>query len=511
MKRPIFIGVCFTFFYIILIAHLYHLQSENIIYAKNENNVYLGRIYFTDKTDNLLPVAVNKEFKIVYANPQKIKNEKETAKKVCSILNLNEDELYKKFLNKKSLYLLLSQRPTQEEIKKISTIQDKGLGIKNELFRYYPYKNLASQTIGFVGYTKENDYPIGLYGLEKFYRDKLKKEDLLSTIDINVQSKIEQILEENIKKFDAVGGTIIVQNPKTGEILALANKPDFNPNQYSKQDISLFSNPAVESRYEPGSVIKPFTVAIGLQSKKFVPDFSFVDKGKITLNGKKITNWDNKAYGKIKVVDVLKHSINTGAVFLQRKIGHKIFASYMKDFFSRTGIDLPNEVNPDFSSLKNGKDIDYACASFGQGIAVSPIQLVNSFSALVNGGKLMRPYLNRELNPKIIKQIISPEVSRIVRNMLEQTVEEAGVAAIKGFAIGGKTGTALVPDIENKRYSNDVIDSFVGFINDPSEITVLIKLDKPKGAPLSGRTVVPAFKKIAQFIISYYHLKPDNT
>ncbi len=512
MKRTVLVGILFTLFLIILTGYLYQIQTGRIIYAKNnnDNNFSLGEIYFHDIDNNTFPVALNKEFEIIYANPSKIKNKKETAKKVSSILKLDEKKVYKEFLNDKSLYFLLSERPSQEELKKIKKLKLAGIFTKKELFRYYPYENLASQTIGFVGFTKKKNHPVGLYGLEKFYSHELKSKDIFTTIDINLQTEIEQILEDNIKKFKAKGGTIIIQNPQTGEILALANKPDFNPNEYFKENISLFSNPAVEARYEPGSVMKSFTMAIGLQLKKFNQNTTFVDKGKITLNGRTITNWDKKAYGLIKVVEVLKHSINTGAVHLEEMIGDKDFSSFQKKFFPKTGIDLPGEIQSDFSSFQEKREIDYACASFGQGVAVTPIQLINGFSSLINGGNLMRPYLNREMKPKIIKKVLSPRVSKIIREMLVETVRGAKVAVIKGFRIGGKTGTALVPDLKKKTYSDKVIDSFTGFIGEPAKIAVLIKLDEPEGSPLSGRTVVPAFKKLAQFIISYYHLLPDE-
>jgi len=398
-SKIIFLAILFWLGYSFLIFRLYDLQVGKTNLVKAEHNFDLqiknsrGIFFFTDRHNNSFPVALNRTGD--FRNP-----------------------------------------------------------------RYCPLKNLASQLIGYVGYTKENKFPTGLYGLERYYNQQLEQgEDQYLTIDINIQNQAESILEQLIKRTNAQAGTIIVQNPNSGEILALASKPDFNPNQYNKANPSLFVNQAICKRYEPGSVIKPFTIAAGLDSGSFTPDYTLFDPGKITIGPKTITNWDNKSYGEITIKDVLEHSINTGAVLLEKKIGHQTFCNYLKKFgFDQpTGIDFPFEQHGDLSNLKDNQPLNFACASFGQGISVTPIELINAFSSLINGGKLMRPYLNKKLGKKIIGNTISPEVSKQIKSMLISTVEKAGVAVIDGYKIGGKTGTAQVPDLENGGYSSEAI------------------------------------------------------
>jgi len=382
--------------------------------------------------------------------------------------------------------------------------------------RYYPLQNLAAQTIGFVGVNKDNDKPTGLYGLEKFYNTQLiANNDLKLTLDVNLQKQAETTLDNLIKNFKATGGTIIIQKPTTGEILTLVNKPDFNPNNYSQYLVSSFLNPAVQGLYEPGSVFKIITMAAGLESGKFTPETTFFDTGSVTLNGKTIENWDKKAYGKITMTNVIEGSINTGAVWAEKTIGHDLFYNYLLKFGfgDKTGVDLPNEEKGNLSNLKSKKaqDIDFATASFGQGVAITPLELISAFSAIANGGNLMRPYLNSELKPKILRKVISTTTCQKLKTMMISAVDKAEVAAIPNYQVAGKTGTAQVADSQNGGYGSDIIDSYIGFApaNQPA-FTILIKLDKPQGAPLAGVTVVPAFKDLAQFVLNYYNIPPDK-
>jgi cell division protein FtsI/penicillin-binding protein 2 len=274
-------------------------------------------------------------------------------------------------------------------------------------------------------------------------------------------------------------------------------------------------NPAIKSLYEPGSVLKVITMAAGIDSGKFTPDTTYYDSGSVTLNGKVIKNWDKKAYGKVTMTNVIENSINTGAVWAENKIGDDLFYNYLVGFGLNkpTGVDFLEERTGNLSNLetKKASDVDFATASFGQGVAVTPLELINAFSAIANGGKLMRPYFNAELKPQVIKQVISEEASRQVKAMMVSAVDKAGVATIANYRVAGKTGTAQVPDFKNGGYTLDVIDSYIGFapVDNPRFI-IFLKLDKPKGAPLAGLTVVPAFKDLAQFVLNYYNIPPDR-
>jgi len=335
------------------------------------------------------------------------------------------------------------------------------------------------------------------------------------TIDRNLQIQTEEILNNLIKKFEAIGGTGIIQNPKTGEILALTNKPDFDPNNYNQFELSSFLNPAIKSLYEPGSVLKVITMAAGINSKKITPETTYYDSGSVTLNGKTITNWNNKGHGKTTMTNVIEQSINTGAVWAERATGHDIFYNYLLKFGLNkpTGIDFSQERSGNLANLKkkHAQDIEFATASYGQGVSITPLELINAFSAIANGGNLMRPYFNAELKPKVLRRVISSDTARQVKEMMVSAVEKAGVATIANYSVAGKTGTALVPDFKKGGYTDDVINTYIGFAPaDDPQFVILLKIDKPKGAPLSGLSVVPAFRELAQFVLNYYNIPPDK-
>lgn len=529
--RFTFIVIIFGLAYGLLIFKLYNLQIEqgaNFFQQAEarenylQNNIFKrGAIYVTDRNQKLIPVAVNKEFPVIFAVPKEISQPEETAEILAPIIGWEKEKLNTSLSKPNDLFEQLLEKPSAEQIQSVKSLNLKGIYFDFQNFRNYPFRNLASQVIGFVGVNKDNDKLTGLYGLEKFYNDKLgANNDLTLTLDLNLQTRAEEILDNLIKKFEAAGGTVIIQKPATGEILALTNKPDFNPNSYGQAEISAFLNLAVQGLYEPGSVLKIITMAAGLDSGKVTPETTFFDTGSVTLNGKTIENWDKKAYGQVTMTNVIERSINTGAVWLEKTIGHDLFYNYLMKFGlgGKTGIDLPLEGAGNLINLENkeARDIDFATASFGQGVAVTPLELISAFSVIANNGNLMRPYLNVELKPKILRQVITPETSQKLKEMLVSAVEKAQVAAIANYRIAGKTGTAQVPDFEKSGYTSEAIHTYVGFAPayaDSASVaafTILIKLDKPRGAPLAGSTVVPAFKELAQFVLNYYNIPPDK-
>jgi len=431
---------------------------------------------------------------------------------------------------KDSLYEPLVKKATQEQVDFINKNGFSGVDVIYESSRFYPLKKTGAQILGYVS-SNEPGWK-GLYGAELFYNDELngkiggnsgglkndyenKGKDIFLTIDRNIQVQAEEVLDGLIDKFEAEGGTVIVEDPKTGKILALANNPTFDPNAYGKFEPANFMNPGVQSIYEPGSIFKVITMASGLDSGKITPDTAFVDKGSLTLNGKTIKNWDLKAHGKVTMTNVIEQSINTGAAFAEKILGHDAFYDYLVKFGfnEKTKIDLPGEVVGSLNPLRNNpRDINFATASFGQGISVTPIRLISAIAAIANGGVLMKPYLNIESKPEVASKIISAEASREVVDMMVSAVDKAEIARIKGYTVAGKTGTAQIPDFKRGGYSKEYIHTYVGFAPayDPKFI-VLIKLDKPKGVSLlAGATVVPAFRDFSQFILNYYNISPDN-
>jgi len=295
----------------------------------------------------------------------------------------------------------------------------------------------------------------------------------------------------------------------------MASLPNFNPNNYSKYPIQNFLNPATEKVYEPGSIFKVITMAIGLDSDSITPETTYVDKGSLTINGSTIKNWDLKAHGRQTMTNVIEQSLNTGAVFAEEQIGRSIFLEYLKKFGlgEISGISLSGEVRGNIKSLEiNPKDINFATASFGQGISVTPVSLLKAVSVIANGGNLVDFAIVQGEEDKNPQRIISEDAARKTITMMISAVDKALVAKIEGYNIAGKTGTAQVPDFVKGGYTKDVINTYIGFAPayDPKFI-ILIKLDKPAGAPLAGQTVVPAFRKLAEFIINYYNIPPDRT
>lgn len=504
---------------------LYNLQIKNGDYyfdkaealSKLQQELVLkrGQILFTDRNKNNIPSSLNKDYQIIYAVPKEIENPKETAEILTPIIGWENKDLAKALDNQSSLFRLLAEKVSEEMASQVAGLKLQGVSLDKKQFRFYPFGTLASHLVGFVGINAEYDTPIGLYGIEKFYNKKLKENlNIQLTIDRDIQAQSETILDELVKKYDASRGTIIVAEPKTGKILALANTPNFDPNNYSQFPVANFLNPSLQNIYEPGSVFKPITMATGLDLGVISPETTFMDIGSVVVSGKKITNWDEKAHGKSTMTNIIEQSINTGAVFVGGKIGRKELLRYFKKFgFNEiTGIDLPDEVIGSLKNLEkeNAPEIDLATATFGQGIAVSPMQLIRAFMSFANGGLLLRPYVNTELNPLILRRIITEDTSKKVTAMMESAVEKAGVASLPQYRIAGKTGTAKIPDLENGGYTEEYIHSYVGFgpVSNPCFIA-LIKIEKPN-ANLAGITVVPAFKELARFILNYYNIAPDK-
>ncbi len=521
--------VSILFSYSVLVNNIYDLQIKRGGYysaraaSQSRGSDFLsperGKIYFQDKNGNKIPAAINRDYPVVFAVPKEIKNPEEAAQALAPILEIDAAEIKNLLIKPNDLYELLLAKADGEQVAAINALGIKGIYIDNQKFRFYPFASLAAQLLGFVG-PSEGDRSIeGRYGLESFYDNYLssgggKEADLVLTIDRDIQAQAEKVLKSVVDKYSAVGGTVIVQESKTGRILALGNFPNFDPNEYFKSPLKNFLNPALQSVYEPGSVFKIITMAAGIDSGKITPETTFYDIGSMTLNGKTFKNWDLKAHGTVTMTEVIEKSINTGAAFAEKKTGHDLFYNYLIKFgFDEpTGIGLPGEVSGKLKNLKNNfRDINFATAAFGQGVSVTPLQLINAVSAIANKGILMKPYLLDGEKPEALRTVISEESARQVTEMMVSAVKKAGVAQIPGYKIAGKTGTAQVPDFQRGGYAEEFIHSYVGFApaSDP-RFTILIKVDKPR-ATLAGETVVPAFRELAQFILNYYNTPADNS
>jgi len=554
--RIFFISSFFTLLFFGLISNIYNLQITKSSYylAKAESQSRLsgfleamrGNIYFTDRNNNHSPAAINKEYFVVFAVPKEIYGGGEAAidqaaEQIASIFSvedgsfsgvkLTKEELVEAFSSSTNQYFLILKKATQEQVNKIKKFDIKGIYVENKNFRYYPLGNIASQVLGFISPSSDDNILSGKYGTELFFNEELSGKngqlegnkvvdlengkDVVLTIDPTIQNRAETALADLVNNFKAVGGSVIVQDPKTGKIIALENYPNFDPNNYSEYQIKDFINPSVQSIYEPGSVFKVLTMASGLDAGKFTPDTTYVDKGFIKLNGYTISNWDSNekgAHGLTTMTGVIENSLNTGAAFAETLLGKDNFYNYLIKFgFNEiTGIELPGEVPSNIKKLKiTSVDVDFATASFGQGIAVTPIAMINAFSAIANGGNLMKPFIVANTQPRIIRRVISESASKQIVKMMVSAVDKNIVAHIPGYYVAGKTGTAQIPSKGGYLY-NQFIDTYIGFAPayDP-KFVILIKLDNPAGGLLAGQTVVPAFKELADFLLNYYNVRPD--
>jgi len=515
------------FFYLTVIRHDYYLaKAKNI--SDNSGAIPRGSIFLTDKDNVPYAVALNKEFPLVYAVPVKVKDPANLAKKLVPILELDEQLLFQKLSKPNDPYEILKKKVSDNTINAIKALEEPALGIDDETLRYYPEGLYLSQVIGFLGFNKDGQ--AGQYGLEEYYDKDLSglisSADLVLTIDSAIQAQAGTLLAAAVKKWQANSGSIVVMNPKSGDILAMASSPDFDANNYFVVlDKNIFVNPVTLKRYEPGSVFKPITMAIGIETNAVTPETEYYNTGSIKINDKTISNsLPNEVLGWQTMTTVLEQSLNTGAIFVEQKVPKDIFLKYLKDFGinSKTGIDV-NEVSGDLSGLSSMRDVNFATASFGQGVALTPIELLRALSAIANGGKLVRLHLVAKIvsrngetygtknDPQ--PQIISSETSAKLINMLVNAVENGSGrrAQVKGYTVAGKTGTAQVPDLKNGGYLDEYIHTFVGFAPayDPKFIA-LIKLDNPKGVRFAESTVVSVFHDLAQFIFSYLAIPPDK-
>ncbi|MBI4085195.1 MAG: penicillin-binding protein 2 [Candidatus Liptonbacteria bacterium] len=542
--RFLFLVVAIAGGYSFLFFQLYKIQiTKGDYYLARAESQYIssgvlsakrGTVYFSDKNGNKMAVAVEKDFPIVYAVPKVVDDAKETYNRLVQIISVLPQNIQKKLFDKNSSYVLLERRASQDVVDKVNEEKIKGIFVDLQPERFYPFGTLASHVLGFVGPNTDDNGESGKYGVEKLYEEKLNGvpgkteegkliqpksgDDLLLTIDQNIQKEGERILSDLVKNSAAKSGSFIVEEPSTGRILAMGGYPDFDPNNYSRANVSDFLNPVVQKIYEPGSVIKVITMAAGIDSGKITPQTTYFDNGFVIISGKRIENHDFKTRGgrgSITMTNVIENSLNTGAIFAESETGNETFRNYLAKFGlqNKTGIDLPGEISGSLKPLFASyiPQVNFATASFGQGIAVTPIELITAVSAIANSGQMMRPYVNAALEPKTLGQIVNSSTARMVTEMMISAVDKAGVAKLSGYTLAGKTGTANVPDFKNKTYTDNVINTYVGFApaGNPRFIA-LMKLDEPQDAPQAATTVVPAFRELAQFILNYYNVPPDR-
>ncbi|EKE11315.1 MAG: hypothetical protein ACD_15C00108G0010 [uncultured bacterium] len=513
-----------------------------------------GEIFMKDRNDPY-PLAVNRETKMAYAVPTEITDAAQASFAVAAALQLDAAELLEKFSKPGDMYEPIKHRLSDEETSNINNLKLEGIHLAEESYRYYPSSELAASIVGFVGW--RDDSFGGRYGFEAFEDERLRGmegslfhkrdatgnwiggrkreitqakdgDDFILTLDHIVQYQAEKIIKNSIGKFEADSGSIIVMEPSTGKILAMANFPTFNPNEYSKvEDISVFRNTAISNAYESGSVFKTFTIAAGLDSGKITPETTYNDTGSVSEAGYTIKNSDLKSNGVQTMTQVLEKSLNTGVIHVEKLLGNKNFADYVKrfGFGEPTGIDLMGEARGNINNLKNLKsDIQFFTASFGQGVTVTPIQLASAYSAIANGGVLMKPQIidkiqyadgtEEIIEPQEIHRVISQKASIETGKILQSVVQNGHGkrAGVPGYLVGGKTGTAQIVDSETGGYAEGKsVGSFAGFapIDDP-KFTIVVELDNPKNVEWAESSAAPAFGELMKFLLEYYNIEPTE-
>jgi len=527
-------------FYLQIVQHDFYRAL-----AKGQQNVFQisqgerGEIFF--QGGELLATNVQRTY--LFASPQEIVQKQETAETLTKLLDLDKEILLTK-LNKQNLFEPLGEDLTQDQEQALQTIDLPGVYIGRALKRKYPQGFVASHVVGFLGGEKQGQYGVeghydtvlaGTEGLSLLSTllsqkslDVQKGANLFLTLDYHIQFIAEKLLEQAEEELGIEGGQIIVLDPHTGGIVALAHASRFDPNAYSEiEDFDIFQNGTIQKFFEPGSIMKPITMASALQEGVITPDTTYVDGGQVKIGNYTIYNYDERIWGERSMTEVLERSINTGAVFAERQLGHSLFLQYLDKFgfFESTGIDLQGEVFSENKELKKGYEINFATASFGQGIEITPIQFVRAFAVIANGGKLVEPFIvdrivengtMSQTKPKIAKdQVISQRVSSQVTAMLVSVVENgfAKSARIPGYYIAGKTGTAQVSwsslGINKRGYSDKTWQSFVGFAPAfDARFVILVKLDNPRTGT-AEYSALPIFRELAKYIIDYWEIPPD--
>jgi len=410
---------------------------------------------------------------------------------------------------------------------------------------------MAAHLLGFVG-SDVNGADVGYFGLEGYYdrqlrgidgsmrlekdahgapiligsEERLPPEDgrtLTLHIDKVAQQLVERRLKEGITRYGAKEGSVVVMEPETGGIIAMASFPNYDPRNYSQFDKSLYKNPIVGSSYEPGSTFKALIMAAAINEKLITPDTIMDESGPVQIGPYVIRTWNNEYNGKISMTEVLEHSSNVGMVFVAQQLGReKLLAAIRKFGFGKlTNIDLEDEASPELRPDKEWAVVDEYTASFGQGIAVTPIQMVRALAALANGGKMMEPHVVKEIKdakgkvttvqPKVVSQVISPETARIVTEMMVAAVDngEAKWAKPKGYRVAGKTGTAQIP-VAGHYDATKTIASFVGFAPaDKPRFVMLVTLREPSSSPWGSETAAPLFFTIARDLFTYWGIPPQ--
>lgn len=564
--RIIWIKLFFLFFFLGVISRLFYwqivraeylqAQAEGQYFTNTKVKALRGKIYFSDGS---ILASTNPAYDI-FGQPKILTSEqkKRTALIIAKILTEEErdsEDLAKEFVNKLSqdLYWVpLKRQISLEKKRQIENLNLAGIGFEQTSSRFYSEGSSSAHILGFLGSDSKGESK-GYFGLEGFYDGELKGlpgilkhekdasglpilignfltaeqqngKDLVLNIDRSIQFIVETQLRLDLEKYGAKAASAVVMEPQSGAILAMVAFPNYDPEKYSTFPKQYYKNPIVADQYEPGSTFKVLVMSAAINEDLVKVDTKCDScAGPVSVGGFSIRTWNNHYYPDIILKDVIIHSDNTGMVFVSRKLGIDKFYSYLENFgFGRpTEIDLQDESSPEIKPKENWREIDLATSSFGQGIALTPIQMVRAVSVIANGGNLMEPHMVKiiksensafEIKPKIVRQVIKSSTAQTVKEMMVAAIEEgeAKVFRPKGFRIAGKTGTAQIP-VAGHYDPNQTIASFVGFAPaDEPKFVMLVRYDQPTSSIYGAETAAPTFFEIAKQLFNYYKIAPTE-
>ncbi len=560
------IAIVIVLFACVLVARLYFVQVvHGSVYSERGNRQYVrpnqdlydrGSIFFTTKDGEHVSAATLATGFTIAIDPKLIEDEEGIYKKIAAIYPaISHDEFIQHASKKDDPYEEIANRVPEDTALKIDGLKIPGINIYRERWRFYPGASLAAQEIGFVGFKGDSKTQTGVTGLERYYNDVLTRDS--ASVDVNffaqvfstigsavfdsgkreegdvvttIEPSVEQYLQSQLKALDEkyhptlTGG--IIMNPKDGSIYALGVYPSFDLNKFNEvKDPHLYTEPLVEYSYEMGSIIKPLTMAAGIDAGAVTPETTYFDAGHIELDGYTISNFDKKGRGTIPMQEVLNQSLNTGVAFVVNKMGRQKFANYMQGYGlgKDTGIDLPGEASGQVTNLESPRAVEYATASFGQGIALTPVQTVRALSSLGNGGTLPIPHLVKEIDytTGLSKTLaypadgpaISKKTSETITRMLVQVVDKSllnGQYKHEHYSIAAKTGTAQIAR-PGGYYDDRYLHSFFGYFPayDPKFI-IFLYIVYPKGVEYASHTLTEPFMDMTDFLINYYNVPPDR-
>lgn len=566
-SRVRFLSLLIFLMILVLVSRLFFLQIvKGRYYFDKADRQYQrpagqlrdrGGIFFRQQNGQLVSAATMREGFMLIINPAQIadsgKSAEDIYRELVAILpDLDHGNFLAKAGKSSDPHEEIVGRLSQNIADRITSLRLPGVSLSKMRWRFYPAGSTAAHVLGFVNYEG-----IGSYGLEKQYESLLQRQadktfvsflsdvlsdfsgslrgrathtseaDIVTSIEPLVQATLEQELGAIKSKWrsETVGGVVL--DPYTGAVLAMAALPNFDPGG-KKESLDTLANPLVERVYEMGSIFKPLTLAAALDAGVIKPSTTYFDAGTLTLNNRVINNFDFKGRGTVSMQEVLNQSLNTGAVFAMQKLGRLKFRDYMLKYglAERSNIDLPGEVNNLVANLNSTRDIEYATAAFGQGLAVTPIAMARALAVLGNGGILVKPQvvsavsrnnskLTQVLKPEVIRQVIKPETSRTITAMLVEVVDSAllgGQYKMERYRIAAKTGTAQQVRSGASGYEADYfLHSFFGYFpaSQPRFLVFLYQLH-PQGASYASVTLTEPFMRLAKFLLNYYNVPPDR-